>query len=368
MRRKAIDVSIIDRKNSMKKSLIFTMLLILSLGLYSQDKKVAVMETKAGQGVSAFQANMIRGGMETAIANAKGYEGFDRSAFDIIMKEQGFQRSGAVDEAQIKELGQMAGVQYILVTEAESEDGYLYILAKILDVETGKYGKAYDKLCESNPASIRQACLELGERLFDVTMSYHNVATPPKPNYNNTQTKTSEGSSSMSGSNSKVGEMIVFPDGTQGIIFYLQNGRGLAISLIERELKWDNNRKPEDIVSLDNIDENNHPFIYGEGKASTQAIIQKLGTNAEAASWCTRMGEDWYMPSLGEFYYLTTVSKKGTPLFNKLNSMGVRLNGWYWTSTEHNKKEAINVSDGGWTGTEDKNAENKVRAIRAFTE
>ncbi len=352
----------------MKNLLFFVLLLSLSLGLYSQDKKVAVMETKAGQGVTAFQSNMIRGGMETAIANAKGYEGFDRSAFDVIMQEQNFQRSGAVDEAQIKELGQMAGVQYILVTEAESEDGYLYILAKLLDVETGKYGKAYDKLCESNPAAIRQACLELGERLFDVTMSYHNVATPPKPNYNNTQTKTTEGQSYMSGSNSKVGDVIAFQDGTQGVVFYIDNGQGLAVSLTERELKWDGSRKLEDIVSLNNTDENNHPFVYGQGKTNTQAIIQQLGTNAEAANWCTRMGEGWYLPSAGELYCLMMASKKGTVLNNKLNSSGARLSGWYWASTENSRKEAINISDGGSVFTEDKNSEVKVRAIRAFTE
>ena len=350
----------------MKKHLIFILMILLSLGLYAQNKKVAVMETKAGPGVSAFQSNMIRGGMETAIANAKGYEGFDRSAFDVIMKEQNFQRSGAVDESQIKELGQMAGVQYILVTEAESEEGYLYILAKLLDVETGKYGKAYDKLCEANPAAIREACLELGEHLFDVTLSYHNVSTPPKPNYNNQPKKTQEESSYVSASISKVGDLIVFPDGTQGVVFYFENGRGLAVSLTERELKWDGGRKCEDILSLDNTDQGNHPFVYGLGKSNTQAIIQQLGTNAEAANWCTRMGEGWYMPSSGELYYLMTVSKKGTAVYNKLNSMGARLNGWYWASTEHNRKEAMNISDGGTVFTEDKDSEVKVRAVKAF--
>lgn len=138
------------------------------------------METKAGQGVTTFQSNMIRGGMETAIANAEGYEGFDRSAFDMIIQEQNFQRSGAVDDAQIKELGRMAGVQYILVTEAESEDGYLYILAKLLDIETGKYGKAYDKLCESNPSAIKKACSELGGQLFEVTQSNNSLFSKPK--------------------------------------------------------------------------------------------------------------------------------------------------------------------------------------------
>ena len=152
----------------MKKFFTLTVMVILTSLLMAQNqpKKVAVMETKAADGVSEFQANMIRGAMETAIANAKGYEGFDRSAFDVIMQEQNFQRSGAVDESQIKQLGQMAGVQYVLVTEAAKEDGYLYILAKILDVETGKYGNAYDVLCQTTPTDIKESCADLGANLF----------------------------------------------------------------------------------------------------------------------------------------------------------------------------------------------------------
>ena len=96
------------------------------------------METKITDGVTAFQSNMVRGGMEVAVANAKGYEGYDRAAFDVIMKEQNFQRSGAVDETQITKIGQMAGVQYVLATEASSEEGFFYILAKLLDVDVGE--------------------------------------------------------------------------------------------------------------------------------------------------------------------------------------------------------------------------------------
>lgn len=324
------------------------------------------METKAGSGVTAFQSNMIRGGMETAIANAEGYEGFDRSAFDVIMREQNFQRSGAVDESQIKELGQMVGVQYILVTEAEYEEGYLYILAKLLDVETGKYGKAYDKLCEANPSAIREACLELGEHLFDITLSHH--ITPKSPVNNNSPQTIKEQPIVVSKPKSKVGDVKIFPDGTQGVVFYMENGKGLAVSLTERELKWDNSPKLLDVTSLDNMEQSNHPFIYGEGMNNTRIIMQTLGNNAIAASWCTEMGEGWYMPSSGELFCLMKASRKGSVLFNKLNSLGARLSGWYWASTEHDRNEAINVSDGGTVFTERKRSEVKVRAIRAFTE
>lgn len=336
-------------------TLTIVMLLASLLMAQNQPKTVAVLETKTDPNVSDFQRNMIRGSIESAIANSKGYEGFNRSAFDDIMKEQNFQRSGAVDENQIKELGKMAGVQYILVTEASSENGRLYVSAKLLDVETGKYVKANDKLCEANIDAIRAGCVELAEYLFDVTLSYHNSSTPPKLDYSN-QIKSN-----------KIGDLIVFPDGTQGVCFYIENGRGLAVSLTEAELKWDASRKCEDVLSLDNTDENNHPFIYGQGKSNTQAIIQQLGTTAEAANWCSRIGEGWYMPSAGELYYLMTVSKKGTTLYNKLNLRGIVLNGWYWACTEHNGKEAINISDGGTVFTENKNAAKvRVRAVRTF--
>ena len=149
-----------------KRILNIVALLAISLALNAQSKKVAVMETKNIQGVSAFQGNIVRGGMETAVANAPGYEGYDRAAFDVIMKEQKFQRSGAVDDKQIREMGIMAGVQYVLVTEASTEDGYFYILAKLLDVETGRFMKSEEQLCEANPKDIKEACSKLGVQLF----------------------------------------------------------------------------------------------------------------------------------------------------------------------------------------------------------
>ncbi len=148
------------------KKILFILLFSVPILLSAQNKKVAIMETKSNEGVTSFQSNMVRGGMETAVANAKGYEAYDRASFDMIMREQNFQRSGAVSESQIRRLGEMAGVQYVLVTEASTEDGYFYILAKLLDVETGRFLKSSDQLCEANPSEIRNACTILGENLF----------------------------------------------------------------------------------------------------------------------------------------------------------------------------------------------------------
>lgn len=150
----------------MKKTFILFMLLASVLSLLAQNKKVAVMETKNIEGVSAFQSNMVRGGMEVAVANANGYEGYDRAAFDMILKEQNFQRSGAVKDSDIRRLGEMAGVQYVLVTEASSDGNGFFILAKLLDVETGQYGNAVNAFCNASGQDIYRTSNELGSQLF----------------------------------------------------------------------------------------------------------------------------------------------------------------------------------------------------------
>lgn len=142
--------------------------MMLSALVVAQNiKKVAVWETKCDdKSVTSFQSAMVRGGMETAVANAPGYTGYDRASFDAILKEHNFQRSGAVSDSDIKRMGVMAGVQYIIVPEAYAQGNDFYIIVKMLDVETGEFGAAYDELCGSSASEIKQACTKLGGKLF----------------------------------------------------------------------------------------------------------------------------------------------------------------------------------------------------------
>ena len=150
----------------MKKLIIFAVM-ALAVASVSAQKKVAVWETKCSDGtVTQFQSTMVRGAMETAAANAQGFTGYDRASFDAIIKEQEFQRSGAVSNSDIKRLGEMAGVQYIIVPEATVNGKEMYIVVKMLDVETGEFGSAYDVLCTTASTDIKRACAKLGSRLF----------------------------------------------------------------------------------------------------------------------------------------------------------------------------------------------------------
>lgn len=152
----------------MKRILILVTMLAIALSASAQNtKKVAVWETKCtDNSILPLQATMVRGGMETAVGNTAGYEVFDRSAFDVIMKEHGFQRSGAVKDEDIKKMGQLTGVQYIIVPEAMVNGNDFYIIVKMLDVESGKFGAVYDALSTPKGQDIYKTCKELGAKLF----------------------------------------------------------------------------------------------------------------------------------------------------------------------------------------------------------
>lgn len=90
-----------------------------------------------------------------ALVNSKRFDVYERGKLDTIMKEQGFQTSGAADPQTAVALGKVAGVHYILTgqiidygREVRDFNGYgvhtrttFYRLKagiKILDVKTGK--------------------------------------------------------------------------------------------------------------------------------------------------------------------------------------------------------------------------------------
>ena len=152
----------------MKRTFLIILALLMLGTAAAQNKKVAVWDTKCSDGsITAMQRVMVRGGMEAAVANAPGFTGFDRAAFDAIIKEHNFQRSGAVSDSDIKRLGEMAGVQYIIVPEAMADGKDFYIIVKMLDVESGEFGAAYEELCTTSAADIKNACTKLGSQLFN---------------------------------------------------------------------------------------------------------------------------------------------------------------------------------------------------------
>lgn len=175
----------------------------------------------------------------------------------------------------------------------------------------------------------------------------------------------------------QVGSLQTFPDGSKGVIFYVNNeGHGVAVSLQETKAQWDISRKRDiiDIPEIPNLSiAHADASALGEGAYYTSSILRHLPSyQCPAAAWCVSLGEGWYLPSAPELLYLFQIAngkleQKGPISQALMQNGGVVLDGgWYWTSSESERTEVFNITDGGSCATENKDEKNAVRAFRVF--
>ena len=141
----------------------------LSLAAFAQQKSVAVLNPICrDNSVNNFYQQIVRGSMESAVTMTDEFVAFDRTAFDKVLEEHKFQQSGAVDDAQIRRMGVYAGVDFVLITEVSAYDGYMSLLVKILNIETGESSKGLSELMEQTPPIVQKYCKELAKKLFGI--------------------------------------------------------------------------------------------------------------------------------------------------------------------------------------------------------
>lgn len=361
----------------MKKLLLSSAMMLLSLTAISQVKKIAILETIDRSGTVSYSIKlMVRSNLTKTISNTPGYEGYDRVNMSQIVGEQDFQRTGMVNEEQIKKLGEITGADYIVVSEAAKVDeSNIFVTAVILNVETAQTVGADNALMATTASDIQHGCESLANRLLGLPDNTSSATSAPAK-----QTPMKEENIKQDNpvpvplpvvAKHKIGDLITFPDGTQGLIFYLEDGKGLAMSMKEEEMKWDKNRKNKnkiDVSNLSNFKYEDLQFSYGQGLMNTQIIVQSLGESAEAAIYCVQQGEGWYLPSSSELRCLLNTARNVPQFVNALKARKIKIYGWYWSSDEYNNEEAVNVCDDGVVDHDDKRTNNEVRAIRAFSE
>ncbi|MDO5341217.1 MAG: EpsG family protein [Bacteroidia bacterium] len=193
---------------------------------------------------------------------------------------------------------------------------------------------------------------------------------------------------------SLIGTIKRFDDGSEGVVFYDDgNGHGLVVSMTETTAYW--SKSATDITELENDpgDEVKVPdettedgFViefdntivargldFRRGAHETDIIMSRLCDEATAAAISRELGDEWYLPSIGEMARLLTTANKGLgkigPISEALFKNGgtVISSNKYWTSTERNAEEAwfIETKTKGIMAQE-KFYIAKVRAIRAF--
>ena len=188
----------------MKTKTILFLFLLISGMMSAQVKRVAILETVDKENkVTYANKLMLRTSLSKAITNTPGYEAYDRTDIDAIMGEQNFQRTGLVSNEQIKRLGEMTGVNYILVAEAVVVDSKnMFITAKLLDVETARTMITDYVTMGTDINSIQNGCAELAKKMF----------------YTEEQNKTKEKPNTLEAINQPVTELIRYSKSDQKLL------------------------------------------------------------------------------------------------------------------------------------------------------
>ena len=152
----------------MKKAVTFLMLALLSVSVMAQRKSVAILETFCAEdNIGKAYLIMIGSNIETGIINNPQYTAYNRAQIQSIIKEHNFQTSGLVNDNEVRRLGQMVGVDYVLASEAALVGQQVFVTAKVLNVETGSYEMSANALMDFNPAAIQAGCENLAVDLLN---------------------------------------------------------------------------------------------------------------------------------------------------------------------------------------------------------
>ncbi|MBQ9637635.1 MAG: hypothetical protein IJV36_07085 [Prevotella sp.] len=163
-------------KDSTERSLAQLLMvfgILFSIASYGQTKKVAILETVDKEGNVPYAVKlMLRSSITQAISDTPGYEGYERVDVGSILNEQDFQRTGLVKESEIKQLGEMAGADYILVAEAAKlNESQIIIIAKILNVESARVEETANLYSNIDAEGLDKNCKTLARKLLKLNLS-----------------------------------------------------------------------------------------------------------------------------------------------------------------------------------------------------
>ncbi len=145
----------------MKKYLLTLVILfaVIVNPLQSQSQKLKLAVYATGN-VDNLLKNIAQNNASTELVNCGRYQMIERSAefLRFVSEEQNYQRSGAVDDNQIAELGKQYGADCVCVVDITKVDNYLYVATRMIDVTVATSQRAGDaeNTNYSTPADLRK--------------------------------------------------------------------------------------------------------------------------------------------------------------------------------------------------------------------
>ena len=136
----------------MKKLCVFLVLLFTAFDLCAQQTNTqkptaAVMDLEAKEGVSAGVAASLSDYLRVQLVNTQKFDIVTRENMEEVLKEQKFQLSGCTSRECVVQVGQLLGVRRMFAGVITKIGATYVVTLKIIDVESGKIGKAETEEC-----------------------------------------------------------------------------------------------------------------------------------------------------------------------------------------------------------------------------
>jgi len=248
-------------------------------------KEVAIMKPyiMGGATVPENDKLIMVGAMEESFTKIDGYKAFSRFSQKLIDAEMVFQRSGAVDDNQIKDVGKQTGVSYICTFTLAIEGNELVIKSNIIDVVTAEIINSKTVVCLNrlNREDIIEKCESLPYKLLNVNQGSSGGGNTP--------------SGGSSGSGAKRNGEIWNPDGVEMV--YVEGTGSGALDMKSFFIgKYEVTQTQWQAIMGSNPSATknpNHP-VHNVNYDDVQAFIKKLNEQT---------GRNYRLPSKIEWLY-----------------------------------------------------------------
>jgi hypothetical protein len=154
------------------KSKCITLLLMLFLFVcagFAQQKKetIAVMSLKGSSGITKDEAELLSDRLRAELFKTGMVDVMEREQMSEILKEQGFQQSGAcTNESCLIEMGQILGVKK-LVSGSIGKIGSMYLLnLRLIDIKTAKISKSVSEDIKGDLEDVVGRLARVAQDLF----------------------------------------------------------------------------------------------------------------------------------------------------------------------------------------------------------
>lgn len=118
----------------MQKTIITTVIALLSFSAMAQDRKVAVFHP-AGNASNDVK-EIVREQISSDIVNTVGYTVLERQLLDKLLAEHKLHVGGLVDDKQVVEVGKLAGANFGFVSSISPLNRNFFFSFKMIDVQT----------------------------------------------------------------------------------------------------------------------------------------------------------------------------------------------------------------------------------------